>query len=107
MALIGEELATDAMLDKVLCICPGCRPVKTCTEGLAYKGPGYSVVATKSSMNFCQKLPSFLFGDAPLKDSGSTFLVELSFMNLVGFRASNDASSLILVPRKLSPIKVG
>ena len=41
-----------------------------------------------------------------MKDSGSTFLVELSFMNLVGFRASNDATSLILVLRELPLIKV-
>ena len=35
MTLIGEELATDAVLDKVLCVCSGCRPIETCTEGLA------------------------------------------------------------------------
>ena len=52
MALIGKKLATDAMLDEVLCICSGCRPVETCMEGLAYKGPSYSVVAAESSMNF-------------------------------------------------------
>ena len=45
MALISKKLATDAMLDEVLCICSGCRPVETCTEGLAYKGPSYSVMA--------------------------------------------------------------
>ena len=65
------------------------------------------MVTIESGMNFSQKVPPFLFGDAALKDSGSAFLVELSFMNLVGFRASNDASSLILVLRELLPIKVG
>ena len=35
MTLIGEELAADAMLDKVLCVCSGRRPIETCTEGLA------------------------------------------------------------------------
>ena len=35
MALIDEELATDAVLDKVLCVCLGRRPIETCTEGLA------------------------------------------------------------------------
>ena len=35
MTLIGEELATDAVLDKVMCVCSGCRPIKACTEGLA------------------------------------------------------------------------
>ena len=97
MALVCKKLATDATLDKVLCVCSGRRPVKTCTEGLAYKGPGCGVVAAKSSMNFCQKLPSFLFGDAPLKYSGSTFLIKLSLMDLVGFRSPHYAASVILV----------
>ena len=35
VALIGKELATDAVLDKVLCVCLGRRPIETCTEGLA------------------------------------------------------------------------
>ena len=50
MALVGEELASNAMLDKVLCVCSGRRPVKTCAEGLAYKGSSCGVVAAKSSM---------------------------------------------------------
>ena len=36
--MICKELATGAMLDEVLCICPGCRPIETYMEGLAYKG---------------------------------------------------------------------
>ena len=28
VALIGKELATDIVLDKVLCVCSGCRPIK-------------------------------------------------------------------------------
>ena len=82
MALVGEELASNAMLDKVLCIRSGCRPVETCTEGLAYKGPSYGVVATESGMNFCQKLSSFLFGDAPLEHSSRAFLIKLSLWSL-------------------------
>ena len=35
MTLIGEELATDTMLDNVLCVCSGRRPIETYTEGLA------------------------------------------------------------------------
>ena len=97
MALIDKELASDATLDKVLCICSGCRPIKTCTEGLAYKGPGCGVVAAESGMNFCQKFPPFLFGDAPLKDSGSAFLIQLSLVDLVGFRPLHYAACLILV----------
>ena len=54
MALICKRLATDAMLDKVLCVCPSCRPVETCTEGLAYERPSCSMVAAESSMNFGQ-----------------------------------------------------
>ena len=54
MALVGEKLASDAMLDEVLCVCLGCRPVEAYTEGLAYKGPSCGVVAAESSMNFGQ-----------------------------------------------------
>ena len=57
MALVGEKLASDAMLDKVLCICSGGLPVETCTEGLDYKGPSCSVVTTGTGMNFSQELP--------------------------------------------------
>ena len=80
---------------------------KTCTEGLAYKGPGCGVVAAKSSMNFCQKFPSFLFGDAPLKDSGSTFFVQFSLMDPVGLGSPHYAACLILVLGEFLPSKVG
>ena len=104
MALVGEELATDTMLDEVLCVCSGCRPVETCTEGLAYKGPSCSVVAAESGMNFSQELPPFLFGDASLEHSGRAFLIKLSLMNLVGFRVPHDAACLILVLGEFLPI---
>ena len=99
MALVCKKLATDAMLDEVLCLCSGRRPVKTCTEGLAYKGPSCGVVAAKSSMNSCQKFQPFLFGDAPLKDSGSDFLIKLSLVDLVGFRPPHNATCLVWVLR--------
>ena len=54
VALICKKLATNAMLDEVLCVCSGCRLVETCAEGLAYKGPSCGVVAAESSMNFGQ-----------------------------------------------------
>ena len=107
MALIGEELATNAMLDKVLCICLGCRPVKTCTEGLAYKCPTCSMVTAETGMNFSQELPPLFLGDTSLKDSGSAFLLELSAVNLVGLRTPDNAAGLILILRKFLPIKVG
>ena len=103
MALVCKKLATDAALDQVMCVCPGRQPIKTCTEGLAYKGPGCGVVAAESGMNFCQKLPPFLFGDAPLKDSGSAFLIKLSLMDSVGFRSPHYAAGLVLVLRKFLP----
>ena len=93
--MVGEKLATDAMLDEVLCVCSGCRLVKTCTEGLAYKGPGYGVVAAESSMNLGQELPPFLFGDTSLKYSGSAFLIKLSLVDLVGFRPPHNATCLV------------
>ena len=81
----------------MLCICSGRRPIETCTEGLAYKGPSRDVVTTETGMNFSQKLPPFLFGDAPLKDSDSAFLIKLSLVDLVGFRPPHYAACLILV----------
>ena len=102
--MVCKKLATGAALDQVLCVSPGRRPIKTCTEGLAYKGPSCGVVAAKSSMNFCQKLSSFLFGDAPLKYSGSAFLIKLSLMDLVGFRPPHNATCLVWVLREFLPI---
>ena len=103
MALICKKLAIGAALDQVLCICPGRRPIESCTEGLAYKGPSCGMVVAKSSMNFCQKLTSFLFGDASLKYSGSAFLIKLSLMDPVGFRSPHYAACLILVIGKFLP----
>ena len=107
MALVGENLASDAMLDKVLCIFSPILPIETCTEGLAYKGPSCSVVTVETGMNFSQELPPFFLRDTSLKYSGSAFLVEFSLVNLVGFRASHNAACLILILREFSPIKVG
>ena len=97
MAFVCKKLATDAMLDQMLRICPGRQPIETCKKGLAYKVPSCSVVAAESSMNLGQKLSSFLFGDTPLKDSGSAFPIKLSFMEFVGFRSPHYAACLILV----------
>ena len=97
--MVCKELATGASLDQVLSVCPGRRPIKSCTEGLAYKGPGCGVVPAESDVNFRQKISPFLFGDAPLKDSGSAFLIKLSLMDLVGFRSPHYAACLILVFR--------
>ena len=75
MALVCKKLATGATLDEVRCVCSGRRPIKACTESLANKGPSSGVVTTESGMNFSQKIPPFLFGDAPLKDSGRAFFL--------------------------------
>ena len=78
MALVGEELASNATLDKVLCIHSGHRPIEPCTEGLAKKGPSCGMVPAETGMNLSQELPPLLLGDTSLKDSGSAFLIELS-----------------------------
>ena len=101
--MVCKMLATDAMLDQMLRICPGRQPIETCTEGLAYKGPGCSVVPAESGMNFSQKVPPFLFGDTPLKDSGCAFLIKLSLMDLIGFRSPYYAAGLVLVLGKFLP----
>ena len=104
VALISKELASDASLDQVLSICPGRWPIKSYTEGLAYKGPGCGMVPAQSGVNLSQKISPFLFGDAPLKDSGCAFLIKLSLVNLVGFRAPHNVTRLTLVLRELLPI---
>ena len=75
MALISEKLASNAALYEVMCICPGRGPKETRGEGFTYKGPGWGMMAAKTSVNFSQELPSLVFGDTSLKDPGSTFLV--------------------------------
>ena len=105
--MIGKELASNAMLDKVLCIRSGRRPIKPYTESLANKGPSCGVVPAESGMNFIQELPPLFLGYTTLEDSGSAFLIELSLMNLVGIRMPDNAAGLILVLRKLLPAKVG
>ena len=102
--MIGKEFASDATLDKVLCIFSGRRPVKSCTEGLANKGPSCGVVTAESGMDFSQELPPFLFGDAPLKHFGRTFLIEFPFMDFVSFRTPDDAACFILVFGELLPM---
>ena len=101
--MVCKKLATDTTLNEVLCVCSGHRLVKTYTEGLAYKGQSCGVVAAESSMNFCQKLPPILFGDAPLKYSGSAFLIKLSLVDLVGFRPPHNATCLVWVIREFLP----
>ena len=61
------------------------------------------MMTAESGMDFCQKLPPFLFGDAPLKDSGSAFIIKLSLVDLVGFRSPHFAAGLVLVVGKFLP----
>ena len=107
MALVGEELASDAALDKVLRICSSHRPIKPSTEGLSNKGPSCGVVSGETRVNSRKKLSPFFLGDTSLKYSGSTFIVELSVVNLVGLRAPNNAARFILDFGELLPINVG
>ena len=46
---------------------------------------------------FLPKGSPFLFGDAPLKDSGSAFFIQFSLVDLVGLRSPHYAACLILV----------
>ena len=97
MALIGKKMASNTALYEVLCICSGRGPKETCTEGLTYEGLSCGVMAAQTSMNFSQKVSPFLFGDTPLKDSGSAFFIQLSLMDPVGLRSPHYAACLILV----------
>ena len=86
---------------------PGPSANKACMEGLAYKGPSCSVMTAESGMNFSQEVPPFLFEDAPLKDTGSAFLIKPSLMDFIGFRSPHYAACLILVLGKFLPSSVG
>ena len=46
---------------------------------------------------------TIFFEDAPLEHSGSTFLIEFSFMDFVSFRAPDNAVCFVLVFRELLP----
>ena len=107
MALVGEELASNATLDKVLCIRSGRRPIEPCTEGLANKGPSCGMVPAETGVNLSQELPPLLLGDTSLKDSGSAFLIKLSVANLVSLQTPDNAAGLILILGKFLPIEVG
>ena len=65
------------------------------------------MVTAESGMNFSQKIPPLLFGDAPLKDSGGAFLIKLSLMDFIGFRSPQYAACLVLVLWEFLPSKVG
>ena len=105
--MVGEKLTSVATLDKVLCVCSGRWPIKTCTEGLAYEGPSRGVVTAKTNMNFSQELPPFFLRDTSLKYSGSTSLIEFSLVDFIGFRALNYAACLISVLWEFLLIRVG
>ena len=62
------------------------------------------MVPTQSGMDFSQELLPFLFGDLSLEHSGSTFLVEFPFVDLVSLRTSDDAACFILVFGEFLPI---
>ena len=62
------------------------------------------MVPTQSGMDFSQELLPFLFVDASLEHSGSTFLVEFPFVDLVSLRTPDDAACFILVLGELLPI---
>ena len=64
-------------------------------------------MTAESGMDFGQESLPLLFGDAPLKDSGSALLIKLSLMDFIGFRSPHYAACLILVLGEFLPSKVG
>src|SRR5215216_363809 len=107
MTLIGEKLTSYAAFHKVLSVCSGHWPEEASPESLAYEGTGCGVMAAQTSVYFIQELPPLLLGDTSLEDSGSALFVQFTFMNFIGFRASNYATGLILIIGKLLFDKVG
>ena len=65
------------------------------------------MVPAEFGVNFSQEISPFLFGDTPLKDSGCTFLIKFSLMDLVGFRSPDYAAGLVLVFEEFLPKQVG
>ena len=61
----------------------------------------------QSGMDFSQELSPFLFGDASLEHSGSTFLVEFPFVDFVSFRMPEYAAYFNLVFGEILRISVG
>ena len=64
-------------------------------------------MTAQSGMNFSQEVPPLLFGDVPLKDSGSASLIKLSLVDSVGFGSPHYAACFILVLGEFLPSKVG
>ena len=64
-------------------------------------------MTAESGMNFSQEVLPLFFGDAPLKDSGSAFLIKLSLVDFVGFGLPHYATCLVLVLGEFLPSKVG
>ena len=65
------------------------------------------MVPAESGVNFRQKVPPFLFGDTPLKDSDCAFIIKFSLMDLVGFRSPDYAAGLIMDFGEFLPKQVG
>ena len=88
-------------------ISPGCLPGPSANKSLyerpCLRGTELCVMTAESGMNFSQEVPPFLFGDAPLKDSGSAFLIKPSLVDFVGFRSPYYAAGLVLVFGKFLP----
>ena len=57
------------------------------------------MMTAESGTNFSQEVPPFLIEDTSLKYSSSAFLIKLSIVDFVGFRAPNYEACLILVLR--------
>ena len=102
-----QKLTAHTTLGKGLSVCSSRGPEKTHPERLAYKGSSCGVMTAQASMYFYQELPSLLFGDTPLEDSGSALFVQFTLMHFEGFRAPNYASGFIIIVGKVLPIKVG
>src|SRR5215216_3515371 len=107
MTLIGEKLTSYAAFHKVLSVCSGHWPEEASPESLAYEGAGCGVMAAQTSVYSSQEFPPLLLGDTSLEDSSSALFLQFTFMNFIGFRASNYATGLILIIGKLLSVKVG
>ena len=101
MALVSENLTSNAFLKKCSGVYSGRWPRKSGLEGLAYQGPSCGVMAAHAGVDFHKDLSSFFLRYTSLVDAHDALLVEFAFIELISLGSSNDPSCFNLVLGKL------
>jgi hypothetical protein len=59
----GEKLTSVAVVDQLLCIGYGRRPIETCSESFVDQGPRGDVIAASATVNFMKQLNTCFLSD--------------------------------------------